>query len=153
MLTRRRDGVVPNKPTPAAPDTESCRPPSTVPLVKSENKPMREVGDRGTVQNVESVHFERRRSRRGAATSTESRTSAGLQRSTACEERRVPAKVTASGAGGVTGSSSGVGPESSEVDFHQLSFQGPRDWIGHHLSEQESLQRLQVLAERSLCCP
>ncbi|KAJ1197332.1 hypothetical protein NDU88_001192 [Pleurodeles waltl] len=47
MLTRRRDGVVPNKPTPAAPDTESCRPPSTVPLVKNENKPMREVGDRG----------------------------------------------------------------------------------------------------------
>ncbi|KAJ1141377.1 hypothetical protein NDU88_007710 [Pleurodeles waltl] len=41
MLTRRRDGVVPNKPTPAAPDTESYRPPSPVPLVKSENKPMR----------------------------------------------------------------------------------------------------------------
>ncbi|KAJ1191581.1 hypothetical protein NDU88_000897 [Pleurodeles waltl] len=39
------------------------------------------------------------------------------------------------------------------LDFHQLFFQGPRDWIGHHLSEQESLQRLQVLAERSLCCP
>ncbi|KAJ1113405.1 hypothetical protein NDU88_001651 [Pleurodeles waltl] len=44
-------------------------------------------------------------------------------------------------------------PKSISLDFHQLSFQGPRDWIGHHLSEQESLQRLQVLAERSLCCP
>ncbi|KAJ1138806.1 hypothetical protein NDU88_005187 [Pleurodeles waltl] len=47
VLTLRRDGVVPNKPTPAVPDTESRRPPSTVPLVKSENKSMREVGDRG----------------------------------------------------------------------------------------------------------
>ncbi|KAJ1180944.1 hypothetical protein NDU88_006155 [Pleurodeles waltl] len=117
MLRRRRDGVVPNKPTPAAPDTESCRPPNTVPLVKSEDKPMREVGDRGVCANVESTHFERRRSQRGAATSTESGTSAGLQRRRACEERCVPAKVMASGAGGVTGFSSGVGPESSEVDF------------------------------------
>ncbi|KAJ1194019.1 hypothetical protein NDU88_003314 [Pleurodeles waltl] len=44
-------------------------------------------------------------------------------------------------------------PKSISLDFHQLSFQGPRNWIGHHLSEQESLQRLQVLAGRSLCCP
>ncbi|KAJ1115197.1 hypothetical protein NDU88_003423 [Pleurodeles waltl] len=117
MLTRRHDGVVPSKPTPAAPNTESCRPPSTVPLVKSENKPMREVEITVSVRNVESTHFERRRSRRGAATSTELWTSAGLQRHRACEEPRVPAKVTALGAGGVTGFSSGVGTESSEVDF------------------------------------
>ncbi|KAJ1193742.1 hypothetical protein NDU88_003038 [Pleurodeles waltl] len=44
-------------------------------------------------------------------------------------------------------------PKSISLDFHQLSFQGPRNGIGHHLSEQESLQRLQVLEERSLCCP
>ncbi|KAJ1208313.1 hypothetical protein NDU88_003699 [Pleurodeles waltl] len=47
----------------------------------------------------------------------ESRTSVGLQWCRACEERRVPARVTASGAGGITGFRSGVGPESSEVDF------------------------------------
>ncbi|KAJ1199979.1 hypothetical protein NDU88_003810 [Pleurodeles waltl] len=63
------------------------------------------------------MHFERRRSQRGAATSTESRTSAGLQRRRACEGRHVPAKITESVAGGVTRFSSGVGPKLSEVYF------------------------------------
>ncbi|KAJ1103944.1 hypothetical protein NDU88_001361 [Pleurodeles waltl] len=70
-----------------------------------------------SVRNIESGHFERHRSQRGAATSTESRTSAGLQWRQAYEGHRVPVKITESVAGGVTGFSSGVGPESSEVDF------------------------------------
>ncbi|KAJ1216122.1 hypothetical protein NDU88_003728 [Pleurodeles waltl] len=110
-------------------------------------------GIAASVRNVESGNFERRWSRRGAATSTESWTSAGLQRCRACEGRCVPAKITEWVAGGITRFSSSVGLKSISLDFHQLSFQGPRDWIRHHLSEQESLQRLQVLAERSLCCP
>ncbi|KAJ1169807.1 hypothetical protein NDU88_001697 [Pleurodeles waltl] len=69
------------------------------------------------MRNVESAHFEWRRSRSGAATSTESRTSAGLQRRQACEGCRIPAKITESVAGGVTGFSSGIDRKSSKVDF------------------------------------
>ncbi|KAJ1157724.1 hypothetical protein NDU88_010424 [Pleurodeles waltl] len=69
------------------------------------------------MRNVESAHFKWRRSRCSAVTSTESRTSAGLQQHRACEGRCVPAKITESVAGSVTGFSNGVGPKSSEVDF------------------------------------
>ncbi|KAJ1119282.1 hypothetical protein NDU88_007468, partial [Pleurodeles waltl] len=38
-----------------------------------------------------------------------------------------------------------------DVDFQLLSanftFQGPRNWIGHHLAGRESQQKVQVLAE------
>ncbi|KAJ1141012.1 hypothetical protein NDU88_007349 [Pleurodeles waltl] len=47
----------------------------------------------------------------------ESRTSAGRQRRQAYEDRRVPAKTTESGADGVTGFSSSVGPKLAEVEF------------------------------------
>ncbi|KAJ1181919.1 hypothetical protein NDU88_007118 [Pleurodeles waltl] len=74
-----------------------------------------------SVRNIESAHFERCRSRRGAVTSMESRTLAGLQRCQACKGHHVPAKITESVAGGVTGFSSGISPESSKVDILEFS--------------------------------